>query len=159
MILFFCVCGRRHVSNIAVTLFLPLLQYNTITIKIITTVTMDTVTPTMTPIFESLLSAVAEVKIKIKCHSKGIKTLSEKNQEWVGVTVSMVTVVIILIVMVLYCKRGKNKVTAVSPERPRQKETTPPAKPKEQSSDKLTENKSINNQKPCNYPVPLMVPL
>jgi hypothetical protein len=32
----------------------------------------------------------------------------------VGVTVSMVTVVIILIVMVLYCKRGKNKVTAVS---------------------------------------------
>ena len=65
----------------------------------------------------------------------------------VGVTVSMVTVVIILIVMVLYCKRGKNKVTAVSPEQPRQKETRPPAKHKEQSSDKLTENKSINNQK------------
>lgn len=59
----------------------------------------------------------------------------------------MVTVVIILIVMVLYCKRGKNKVTAVSPELPRQKETRPPAKHKEQSSDKLTENKSINNQK------------
>ena len=76
----FCL-GRS--GDTAVTLFLPLLQYNTITIKIITTVTMDTVTPTMTPIFESLLSAVAEVKIKIKCHSKGIKTLSEKNQEWI----------------------------------------------------------------------------
>ena len=65
----------------------------------------------------------------------------------VGVTVSMVTVVIILIVMVFYCKRGKNKVKIISTERPRQKQIAPPAKPKEQPSDKLTENKSTNNQK------------
>ena len=47
----------------------------------------------------------------------------------------MVTVVIILNVMVFYCKRGKNKVKAISTEQPRQKQITPPyAKPKEQQS-------------------------
>ena len=50
--------------------------------------------------------------------------------------------------MVFYCKRGKNKVKDISTEQPRQKQMTPPsAKPKEQQSDKLTENKSTNNQK------------
>jgi len=39
---------------------------------------MDTATPTMTPIFESVVSAVAEVKIKLKCNCKGIKRCQRK---------------------------------------------------------------------------------
>jgi len=81
-------------------------------------------------------------------NSASADTSDSKIGVIVGLTVSMVTVVIILIVMVFYCKRGKNKVKDISTEQPRQKQMTPPsAKPKEQQSDKLTENKSTNNQK------------